>query len=163
MTNQGEANSREKTLGENVVIISLIALLMGTFIYYFFKQEKQLTKVGFDSLAHNFSSKITAVRAQWFMDNQPLVIVVKEQGEIKKDIQVNSKGWVDYSNTNQNCENIWQAVMGTNLVFMNSPIAIVEIKDKKDRQKNLCRYSLPTGEYFDYLYSVGKVSLVISH
>jgi len=160
MSRQSQANKKEKSLAENVLIVTLVACLMGTFIYYFFKQEQQLTQVGYNTLARNFSSKVTAIRAQWFMDNQPNVVIIKEGDAESRNISVNSKGWVDYLAERQNCQKVWLAVMENDLTFMNQPIVVVEIKHEQYRLKNICRYSLVSGESFDYQIESGKVTEV---
>ncbi len=157
MNQQSDANSREKSLGENVMIIALIALLMGSFIYYFLKQEQQITNVGFNTVASNFAAKVTALRAQWFMDNQPDVMVIKEQNGARYSIRLNANGWVDFIDDIDNCRKVWQAVISDDLTFMNRPVAVIEIKNEQNRLKNACRFSLPTGESFDYFFESGKV------
>jgi hypothetical protein len=157
MSNQAEVNSREITLGENVIIL--------TVLYYFFKQEKQISKVGFDAVARNFSASIIGIRAQWFMDGQPNTLVVKENNRPSIVIKVNKNGWLDYGGEKDNCYRVWQDAMSTNLSFMNQPIAVLEIKkeikgEMKDRFTYLCRFSLVNGEGLDYQMNTGKVSVV---
>ncbi|MEW6989172.1 hypothetical protein AADZ91_00670 [Colwelliaceae bacterium 6441] len=167
MSNQAELNSREKTLGENVVIIVLIAILMSSFLYYFFKQEQQLTTVGFDAMARKFSSSVMGIRAQWYMDGQPDEVIIKENHQSTVVLKVNKNGWVDLGNEH-NCQKIWLAIMATELSFMNQPIAVLSINSatKGEGNKNtryvgnVCRYSLPSGESFDYQLETGTVSEV---
>jgi hypothetical protein len=168
MANQAESNSREKTLGENVIIFALIAILMSSFLYYFFKQEQRLTEVGFDAVARKFSSSVLAIRAQWFMDGQPDEIIIKEKNKPNVTIKVNHKGWIDFNDEKERCQKIWQALMTTDLYFMNQPIAVIEINNVENGSNyteikvlNICRYSLSTGESFDYYLSNGKVSEII--
>ena len=61
-------SKREKTLSENIIVIAVLGILMTSFVYYFFKDEQRLTHTGFDYVAQNFSSRVVALRAQWFMD-----------------------------------------------------------------------------------------------
>jgi len=158
MSKETDANSRERTLGENIIILSIVAILMGAFIFYFFKQEQRFTEAGFKSIASKFSLKVTAIRAQWFMDNQPDAVLVKEAG-VKQLISVNKNGWVDFTNESESCQKIWFAVIGNKLEFMNQPVTVMEIFDRKTRQLTTCRYSLVRGEYFDYLLTSGKVGI----
>jgi len=158
MSRQSEANSRERTLGENIVIISLVAILMGAFIHYFFKQEQQFTQAGFGAVAKKFSAKVTAIRAQWFMDNQPDIVIIKEANVEEEHISVNQKGWVDFAGELQNCRKVWQAIINADLSFMNQPVAVVEVKNEQNPLKNVCRYSLASGEYFDYHLESGNVT-----
>lgn len=166
MTKYAGVNNREKTLGENVLIIALIAVLMASFLYYFFKQERQLTEVGFDAVARNFSASVLAIRAQWFMDGQPDEIKLKESGKPSVTLKVNQQGWLDFDDDNEKCQKIWVALMATDLFFMNQPIAVLEIQTHSTESKainnkfvTICRYSLPTGESFDYNLVNGKVSV----
>lgn len=151
MTRQGQADKREKSMGENIVIVTIVSGLMAIFIYYAFRQEAKITQVGFETLANAFSSKVTAIRAQWFMENQPKMVMVKDKS---LGIKVNGKGWVDYSPDSGHCVSAWQAVMQPELKFMNQIVAAMEIKKE---QQFYCRYQLPSGQYFDYYPSTGKV------
>lgn len=154
MTRQGQAEKREKSMGENIVIITLVAGLMAIFIYYAFRQESQITQVGFETLTNAFSSKVTAIRAQWFMENQPNVVVVKDKS---LRIKVNRKGWVDYSPASGHCVSTWQAVMQPELKFMNQIVSAIEIKKDQHQVIFYCRYQLSSGQYFDYYPSTGTV------
>lgn len=159
MSEQSVANSREKSLGENMVIFSLIAIFMSAFIYYFFKQDEQITQAGFERIANNFSSKVMAIRAQWFMDRQPDTVSLKDNG-IVENIKVNKKGWVDFGEDSQNCHKIWQVVISHELTFMNQQVIVIDIHHEANQLKSACRYSLVTGEYFDYHLMSGKVTKV---
>lgn len=161
MSTQSDSNQREKTLGENIGIVLLFAIMMAIFIYYFFKQETQLTQVAFDRVANNFSAKIMAVRAQWFMDNQPKFVIIKDNENNTRHIEVNKSGWVDFQSNDQNCRQIWSVVTESELSFMNQPVIIVEINNDLEHKLNVCRYSLPSGEYFDYYLTQGKVTSVM--
>ena len=152
-------SKREKTLSENIIVIAVLGILMTSFVYYFFKDEQRLTHTGFDYVAQNFSSRVVALRAQWFMDNQPNKIKV---ADTKADlIQVNRRGWVDYLNETQSCEKSWRAAMDTELVFLKQPITVKQLEKTDQRKFRACRYSLPSGEYFDYQMATGKVSKVV--
>jgi hypothetical protein len=161
-----------KSLAENLIILAMIGLLMATFIYYFFKQEEHLSRTGFDSVAITFSARLTGIHAQWFMDNKPRWLIIKESSEINgthknNSVEVNSAGWVDVSSVNEvnnqnHCQIIWQQVLAIPMVYIKQPISavMVNINTGNDINKKsyLCRYSLPSGEYFDYQPSNGKVS-----
>ena len=156
MTRQGQANNREKSMGENIIIITMVAGLMAIVIYYAFRQEGQITQVGFESLANTFISKVTSIRAQWFMENQPNVVVLKDKN-IK--IKVNEKGWVDYSPESGHCVKTWQAVMHPELTFMNQVVVALEVRKDQQGELAYCRYQLSTGQYFDYFPTTGKVEV----
>ncbi|WP_206485144.1 hypothetical protein [Thalassotalea sp. G2M2-11] len=158
MTRQGDANNREKTLGENIVMVVFIALLMSVFLYYFFKQEREFTQVGFDVVATNFSSKVTAIRAQWFMDNQPDTVLVKEPDGAILRIKVNERGWVDFTGFDDACQQIWRALVSDDFSFINQPVAVLMVQDSTNSLQSHCRFSLPSGEYFDYFFANGKVA-----
>ncbi|WP_286234687.1 hypothetical protein [Thalassotalea sediminis] len=155
MTRQEQVNSREKSLSENIVIITLVACLMSVFIYYFFKQEDNFTKANFTAAASTFASRVTAIRAQWFMENQPQIVNVKKEG---LKIAVNDKGWVDFQGAQGNCIKVWRAVMKTELTFMNNPVAVLELMQTSPTSQRRCRFQLASGEYFDYALQTGMVS-----
>ena len=70
---------REKTLAEQIITVVMVAILMAGFLYYFLRQEGQLTKVGFETVATNFAATVSTIRAQWYMDKQPRIVLLKEQ------------------------------------------------------------------------------------
>ena len=182
MALQQVSDKKGKSVAENLIIIAMVGLMMAVFIYYFFKQESHLTRAGFDSVANSFSARVTGIHAQWFMDNQPRWVVIKETAALNGDrinirIAVNSAGWVDVASTdanrNQNdCQKIWQQVLATPMVYMKQPISAVlvnikarakEIESGKQsvkKNRRLCQYTLPSGEYFEYQPSNGKVSQI---
>jgi hypothetical protein len=178
MTLQQVSAKKGKSVAENLIILAMIGLLMATFIYYFFKQEAYLSRVGFDSVANSFSARVTGIHAQWFMDNKPRWVIIKETTTVNGDsesnrIEVNKAGWIDVtlvkglSNQNE-CHKIWQQVLATPMVHMRQPISAVSVNinikikiNTATQQKNrLCQYSLPSGEYFEYQPSNGKVSRI---
>jgi len=175
MTRQQVSDKKGKTLAENLIIVVMLGLLMASFIYYFFKQESHFTKVAFDAVANSFSARVTGIHAQWFMDNQPRWVIIKETATINGErknmrVTVNKAGWVDTHNSElssvQNyCQQIWQQVLATPMVYMKQPISAVLVNTNNARQdkSRLCQYSLPSGEYFEYQPSNGKVSQIKEH
>jgi len=176
MTSQQVSAKKGKSVAENLIILIIIGVFMATFIYYFFKQEQHLSRTGFDSVANTFSARLTGIHAQWFMDNKPRWVIIKESAVINgegknKRIEMNIAGWVDVSlgNSigNQNsCQIIWQQVLSIPMVYIKQPISavMVNVSTRFDNKKSyLCRYSLPSGEYFDYHPSNGKVSKIQVH
>jgi hypothetical protein len=176
MTSQQVSAKKGKSVAENLIILVMIGLFMATFIYYFFKQEQHLSQTGFDAVAYTFSARLNGIHAQWFMDNQPNWVIIKENtvinGESKNtSIEVNAKGWVDVSTVDMvgnrnNCQIIWQQVLGIPMFYIKQPIsAVMVIVNTRNNEKksHLCRYGLPSGEYFDYQPSNGKVSKVQVH
>lgn len=154
---------REKTLAEQIITVVMVAVLMAGFLYYFLRQEGQLTKVGFERLATNFAAKVSTIRAQWYMDNQPKMVLLKEQGQQQtlRKITVNKNGWVDSNSANSLCVIIWQQVMDSPLEFMNKPLVALQINNNTGSNTRSCRYMLASGEYFQYNIDNGKVSNVL--
>lgn len=153
MDRQGRADKREKSVIENITIGVLVLIMMVSFIYYFFKQEKQLTKVAYTTIANTFSTRVTSIRGQWFMDNQPSELSIDDH---KVLVKLNSKGWVDFSPISNNCEKIWQAVMSVDLTFMKQPVSAISLTNESAKGR-FCRYQLASGEYFDYSLTSGVV------
>lgn len=164
MAKQQVSDKNEKSLGEIVIIVLMVAVLMMSFIHYFFKQEEQITSVGFNALLQNFSTKVTAVRAQWFMDKQPNIVNLLSSQKIQK-IYVNSSGWIDTKSSTLACEDIWRVVMGEQVNIMNMAITASEVVNIEVNNTNLspfrvCKYSLPSQESFEYNTADGKVNRV---
>jgi len=163
MSQQMVTEKREKTLAEQIMVVLLFALMMSGFIAYFFKQEAQITQIGFKALANSFATKLIAVRSQWFMDKKPNRFFIQtstasQEGQVEKLlVSVNDNGWIDVSEDTLACEKIWRLTMNLPLVFIQSPIAAVEVKKTVSGQGRICRYSILSGEYFEYHSGSGKV------
>ena len=161
MFNPKTSNKKEKSLVEIMIIVIVVAVLMMSFIYYFFKEENKLTKVAFGQLAQNFSTKVTAVHAQWFMDKQPDSVILVLPNE-KQHINLNSNGWIDTLNHDNSCAEIWKKILMGPMYFMNSPVSAVEIRTANITIGHVCQFELPSGLYFEYNAENGKVSQVLS-
>jgi len=174
MKQQQVSDRKGKSIAENLIILTLVGSLMATFLYYFFKQEQHITRIGFDSVANTFSAQVMGIHAQWFMDNKPRWVMTKQStalndNNVTNRIEVNKAGWVDISpdnNTNieNNCQKIWQQVLATPMVYIKQPISAVMVKinihEEGGQKTHLCQYGLPSGEYFEYQPSNGKVSQI---
>lgn len=164
MTSLQVAEKNEKSLTETLVVVVLIASLMASFLFYFFKQQEQLTRAGFETLAQVFSARINGTHAQWFMDHKPKYIVI-ESSNIQSDgshtikVPMNKKGWIEPTNELMLCQRIWEFVMEAPLLYMKQPIGAVLVEHNNEVMQ-YCQYSLPSGEYFTYHQSNGKVSEV---
>ena len=161
MARQLIADKRERSLGELTIIVLLVASLMATFIHYFFKQEQQLSHAGFTALANTFSAKATLINAQWYMDNQPTIVMVNTGGSQSQQVPVNNKGWIDSVSGQLVCQSIWQIMLEAPLIFMRAPVSVVEVKREINQQGHICQYGLPSGAYFEYNSANGKVSEVM--
>ena len=98
MTLQQVSDKKGKSMAENLIIVVMVGLLMASFIYYFFKQEAHFTKVGFDAVANSFSARVTGIHAQWFMDNQPRWVVIKEVTVINGVRNINATSSIRFTN-----------------------------------------------------------------
>jgi hypothetical protein len=142
------AQKSEKSLTEILVMVVLVAVLMASFIFYFFKQQGQISQAGFSSIAQVFSARVNGIRGQWFMDLKPRFVSlasnqVQPDGGLLMQVPVNKLGWVDSQD---------QA-----LLYMRVPISAVLVEQQK-QVLPYCQYSLPSGEYFTYQRHNGKVS-----
>ncbi len=165
-------DKREKSLGEMILVILAFALLMATFIHYFFKNEDQINEAGFENLAANFASKIMLIRSQWLMDGRPDKVKIIEldvlTGKKKKHlVSVNKFGWVDNSLPALACQKIWQDVMAMPMRFVKQPISAIQLQhnsqgnkaaSKVEKQPTLCRFSIQSGHFFEYSAQNGKVN-----
>ncbi len=159
MTSQQVAEKSEKSLGEMLVVVVLVALLMASFIFYFFKHQGQLTRAGFESVSNVFSARVNGIHAQWFMELQPQNITIDSstEGDSKIVVPVNDDGWVDVQNSALRCQSIWQYVMESPLIYMKQPIGAVLVESQGEHSISYCQFSLPSGEYFTYQSNNGKV------
>lgn len=165
-------NKKEKMISEQVIVIAVVASLIAFFLYDFTEQDHQLSHTGLNSTATAFSGKLNVVRAQWFMDKQPNVVVVREFSHdgtsipSYQGIPVNKQGWVDVSAkitvqnlpTNSPCELIWQYLIGGELSIINTPVMAIEINNSVKRSTRVCRYQTENGSHFEYDSENGKVS-----
>ena len=159
MSQKAVIAKREKSLAEQIVIIALLGLMMASFWYYFVRQEESISKAGFGVIANQFFSQVSTIRGQWYMDKNPKEVWLKERDDQggKRKVTVNQQGWVDSRQEIGSCAEIWQMVMNTPLVFMNKPIAAIEVHDNGDHRLRYCRFVVSSGEYFQYIPQSGEV------
>lgn len=171
---------KERTLTETIVIIIVLALLMASFLHYFFKESESYNSVGFLGLANAFRVSVNTIHAQWFMENSPTFIYIKPYAETEeteaeytrtKDKQVpipiNKNGWVDASEKRiaesgaARCTDIWNYVLERPLFFMKEPLSVIDIRKKNTQMEGvICQYRLSQGQYFEYDTTSGKVSQI---
>ncbi|PCI58630.1 MAG: hypothetical protein COB35_13295 [Gammaproteobacteria bacterium] len=143
---------------------------MAVFIHYFFKNQAQINQAGFTNLTRNFTSQIMLIHSQWLMDGRPNQIKLVEfdpqlNERVTKIIHLNKKGWVIGKSSQLICQEIWQSVMSIPLRFVKQPISAVKLrrkilsKDQRNIQKNdiVCRFSIGSGQFFEYYLKNGKV------
>ncbi len=157
----------EKSLGQMLIVIMMVGVLMAVFIYYAFKQEATFQSTGFKAIKNTFASKVQIVHAQWLMDNQPNVIVLSsnsssDDSKYKQIIHLNKKGWIVHQGGTSRCENIWTVIMEMPLALMKETISALEIKDETKSSGSVCRFVIPSGEYFEYNARNGRVSAVLN-
>ena len=171
MSRQQQVEKREKSLVELLVVLVLVVVLMASFIFYYFKHQSRVSKVGFHALSHSFSAKLTSVHAQWLMEGKPDMLVLRTAlaGETKRqqqEIALNAYGWIDAPPGKREglsrCDLIWQLVMDMPMVFLKSPVSSLELRKPLPDAANgaagsICRYSLLSGEYFQYHLLSGRV------
>ncbi len=151
---------RQKSITELIFIAVILFTLMACFIHYFMKQSHRITLAAFEGLANNFIAQVTVVHGQWFMDKQPTVVKVASMTSNKVlVVPVNSRGWLDASDSYLACEKIWRYAMQESLTLMKTPISVIEVKKKPQPLGRICRYSISTGEYFEYNSFTGKVAI----
>ena len=175
---------------EMLMVLVLVVVLMASFIFYYFKQQTGLRDVGFTALSHSFSAKLTSVHAQWLMEGKPKALILrtaltpKPGKNTQQRISLNVHGWIDVPSGQQGslsrCQAIWHQVLELPMVFLKSPVAALELRnsingeyivqsaigDNKQAQGGIdivCRYSLLSGEYFQYHSRSGKVQASKSH
>jgi hypothetical protein len=172
--NYSAVEKREKSLGELILVVMALSLLMAIFIYYFFKNENNINEAGFDNLAANFASKVILIRSQWLMDGRPnRVKLVEFDASVGKKISrwvtVNNLGWVDSNAKKLTCQDIWQQVMFMPMRFMKQPVSAIALKKRYDiavkttntkltNKGSLCRFSIKSGQFFEYSALNGKVN-----
>jgi hypothetical protein len=162
MTSLQVADKSEKSLTEILLVVVLVALLMASFIFYFFKQQGQISQAGFSSIAQVFTARVNGIRGQWFMDLKPRFVrlasnQIQPDGGLIMQVPVNKLGWVDSHDEALSCQMIWHYVMEAPLLYMRAPISAVLVEQQKQALL-YCQYSLPSGEYFTYQRHNGKVS-----
>ena len=159
MSRKQIAEKSEKSMAELLIVITIFSVLIAIFIAYFLKQESQISTAGFGALTNKFGTKVVAVHGQWLMDKQPREVkVVSLYQDETVNIPVNKKGWIDVKSEVLACEAIWQHVMDIPMLFLKSPVSAVEIHKESMKVGRLCRYSLVSGQYFEYRTDNGQVN-----
>ena len=154
------SEKKERSYAEFVLVVVMVAIMMTVFIRYFMAQKQQITEVGFNTLSQNFSSQVVAVHAQWLMGIQPSTVVVSSFNKQKSQIiPVNKKGWIDVKQHVLACEKIWQHTLDIPMQILQSAVSAIEIKKSTIKKGRLCRFSIITGQYFEYQTHTGRVRL----
>lgn len=155
-------------LSNLLIIVMLVAILMAVFIYYFLKQSPNYQATGFEALKSNFSSKVRIVHSQWLMNKRPRWVLLassegfNENGLTEIKIPVNKYGWIDIDGGDEGfkCEKIWQLLMDMPLMILKSPIVALEIQHNQAPFERACRYSISSGETFEYSMKTGNVTRI---
>jgi hypothetical protein len=159
---------REKSLAEQIVVITLVAVMMAVFIWFFFKNEKSVVDTGFRHLQGQFSSQVSLIHSQWILSGKPVQLTMKlslnDNSHHSQPIYVNKQGWVTSLDDQLMCEDIWRQVMGIPLVYMKQPISAISVErivvseQQKMVKEKICRYSIVNGTYFEYNPLTGKIN-----
>lgn len=160
MSSRQIAERKERSMIEVLVIVVLMGALAVVFISSFFKQEQQLSNAAFESRVQEFSSRVQVIHAQWMMDKQPNVVQLRilHSKEIET-VTVNKKGWVDSSSGTSPCQDIWYMATGAPLIFMNSPVTVIDI-ERAGEAGRVCKYLAGDEDQlyaFEYSPSNGKI------
>ncbi|WP_448213583.1 hypothetical protein [Colwellia sp. MEBiC06753] len=153
MTRQSEAETKERSLAELLIIVTLLGLLMAGFVNYYFKHGSRITDAGVQSLANRFAAHIQAIHGQWLMDGRPTQVRLKDSSGSIAMISVNQYGWPD----SDNCQHIWQQVLDMPLELLKQPVAVIELNRNTVDNSKICRFSISSEKYFDYYPKSGKV------
>ena len=104
------------------------------------------------------------------MDKQPNIVYLASLNKAQKQaISVNKAGWIDVTQQQLPCDKIWQLVVEVPMRSMQFSVSAVRVhsayrkshNEQSSAEKNLCRYVLRDGSYFQYNRDNGKVSKVI--
>lgn len=148
----------QRSLVEFIIVIVIIAIMMKLLIDLFFTQQERVTNTAFVGLAQSFTSKVNVVHGQWLMDEEPSIVIVNRLNSIENEhINVNEAGWIDNSDTNLACQQIWLQTLAMPLKVIKSNVIAIEVKDISIKNGRLCRYSIANGQSFDYRSDTGKV------
>ena len=159
MSVTARVKKRERSMAELIVVIVLFSLLITIFIQHFISQQNHISQAGFERLADNFLSKANVVRSQWLMEKKPKTVLLSIMGSSEKEsVTVNRNGWLDINEDSERlaCQKIWQLALDIPMEFMKSPVSAVEI-NLNEQQGRVCRYSIDSGQYFEYYRLTGKV------
>lgn len=160
MSSRQIAERKERSMIEILIIVVLMGALAVVFISTFFKQEQQFSDTAFNALTQTFASRVQVVHAQWMMDKQPNVVELRivNSNEIER-VTVNKNGWIHSTKTISPCQDIWIMATGAPLVFMNSPVTVIDI-ERAGQSGQVCKYL--TGDEndqysFEYWSNNGKI------
>jgi competence protein ComGC len=159
-------DKKQFSLFEFIAVIVIIALLMKAFMDLFLEQQSQVTNSAFSALIQRFSTKVNVVHSVWLTSGQPNMVFLAPittpmKTQLSKNnnpaIMVNSAGWVDDNHPRLACQRIWQYVLMTPRVVVNSQVIVVDINRQGNMKERVCRYSIASGLSFDYYTQQGRV------
>jgi competence protein ComGC len=156
-----QSEKKQSSMIEFLVVLVIVAVLMKLLLDFFWSQQQNITNAAFIGLAQSFTSKVNVVHAQWLMDEQPDVVVLSQLNSTEKQyVNVNSTGWIDNDHISLACHNIWLQTLVMPLQVVKSVVTAIEIHNEEIKNGRLCRYSIVSGEFFDYRSDTGKVKQV---
>ncbi|WP_068544959.1 hypothetical protein [Thalassotalea crassostreae] len=155
-----------KTTGNSqfhgVVIVLIIAILMSVFWRYFSKNQENMVKANLANISGQLSSRLSLIHAQWLVTGKPSLVKVRaaytdddSAGDMK--VRVNKFGWPDSKLDFLACERIWKSVMERELIAMNEPMFVIEVKSQSKKSARTCRFMLNDRLYIEYHSLNGKV------
>jgi len=151
---------------------------------------------------------LVIIHSQWLMSGRPTTLLLSEMSSsqlstknteteisisltkaetkkhLKRQVLLNDQGWVINDSNNHNviaCEQVWQQIMNTPMIFNKQPIAAIQVKQKaklnnvNDHRKNnlnntvsdesivnanvelTCRFVMTSGKYFIYQSINGQI------
>lgn len=149
----------------NLLMVTLFALMMGGFIWYFNKNEPQIKVTMLETLAEQFGRAVVNAHWQWQAEGRPgriMLIHYNPQGkEIdRRPVAMSHLGWPRVQPTSEGCGKLFKMVMNVPMEvdgFRLIPEFYDGVMINDNALESKCRFRLSSGSSFDYEIYTGNL------
>ena len=158
-----EGEQRKMYIG--IVSTLVFAILMATFIIYFYESEPNLKGQILHQRGEALEDAAITSHWQWQAEGRPQRIILVHYNSDGKEtdrspVAMNLAGWPEVNASSEGCQRVWQ-------MLLHQPMEVDgfrvrgEFYDESQGEgradNSYCRFSLSSGDYFDYAIFRGDV------
>lgn len=171
MQDRDIAESSQRKLLSNIIIVVVFMSVMASAIVYFNQSEPKLKEEIMDNLAAQFSRNVLSAHWQWQAEGRPQMIMLvqyeadpepnglaRERG--RQPLRMTSNGWPFVDDNSDSCESLWQNILYIPAEVDGFRVIGEYYEDDLDENGVMirrCRFRVSTGTYFDYYVNSGRV------
>lgn len=161
-----ETVSAQRRMYISIISTLVFAILMGAFIVYFYEGEPNLKGQILFQRGDQLEDAAITSHWQWQAEGRPQRIILVHYNSNGKEtdrspVLMNQAGWPEVKPSSEGCQKLWQ-------MLLHQPMEVDGFRvrgeyepgddDEKQGSSAYCRFSLSSGDYFDYAINRGDVT-----